>query len=96
MYLFTIKQIMNPNFTNSDFLLMNNHLLTPQKFNDTIAYQILNSEPYCSYSLHSWYLPGWDISHLNKFKSTLELLSFYDEKYGIDKYNEKHNTILIK
>lgn len=90
-----VKRRMRPEFTNSDFILWNYGFLTPKEFNKTIAYQILNSEPYCSYPTKQWKLLGWDISYLDKLKSTKELLEFYYKKYGDDKYKEQKDNILI-
>ncbi len=87
-----IQQRLKPEHTNIDFI-MNHNYLTRKEFHKTIAFNILNSEPYCS-------LPtkgpiAWDISYLNKLKSTTELLKFYDKKYSINKYIKNKNNILI-
>lgn len=91
-----IKRRMRTEFTNSDFILWNCGFLTTKEFNKTIGFQILNSEPYCSYPTKTWRLLGWDISYLDKLKSTEELLEFYYKKYGIKKYEEDKNNILIQ
>jgi hypothetical protein len=90
-----IERRLLPEHTNTDFIFWNMKSMTPSEIKKTVANDILNSEPYCSYPMNSWYLLGWDISYLDKLKSTIELLSFFDEKYGINEYIEKDNNILI-
>jgi len=40
-------------------------------------------------------LLGHDISFLDQKKSTIELLNFFYDKYGVDKYEKNNNNILI-
>jgi hypothetical protein len=40
-------------------------------------------------------LLGIDISFLDNMKSTIELLDFFYEKYGVDKYEKNKNNIII-
>ncbi len=91
-----IEKRLMPEFTNLDFIAWNNGILTPKEFKNTIAYNILNSEPYCDYPANSWHLLGIDISYINKLKSTVELLSFFDEKYGSKTYEKNKDSILIE
>lgn len=86
---------MNDTHNNTDLIYSTFHFLTPSQFQNTIAYKILNTEPYCNYPLNNWKLLGTDISFLRKKKSTVELLNFYHNTYGIEKYVEKLNNILI-
>ncbi len=91
-----IDMRLRPNFTNTNFLDWNKGLLTSCEFKKTIAYKIFDAEPYCSYPKDGWHLLGYDKSYLDKLKSTVELLSFFDEKYGLDKFNQNKDNILIE
>ncbi|ARF10698.1 hypothetical protein Hokovirus_2_225 [Hokovirus HKV1] len=90
-----INTRMNEKYSNMDFLQWNSGFLTRSEFNNTIVYNILNSEPYCSYPMQQYHLLGVDKTFINKFKSTLELLEFFDEKYSVKKYDNDVNSILI-
>jgi hypothetical protein len=87
---------LRPEFTNTNFIDWNKGLLTTCEFKETIACKIFDTEPYCSYPKDGWHLLGYDKSYLDKLKSTVELLSFFDEKYGLDKYNQNKDNILIE
>jgi hypothetical protein len=89
-----IDRRMQPEYSNADFMFRNYNFLTPSEFGKTVAYEILNSEPYCSYPLFDYGLLGKDLSYLDKLKSTYELFDFFG-KYRIDKYVKKQNNILI-
>ena len=84
-----------PEYTNMDLIRYSINMMTFNEYKETIAYKILSDEPYASYPTHLW-LEGTDISYLDKHKSTLELLSYYDKDYGIDKYKPSKDNILIK
>jgi hypothetical protein len=83
-----IKKQNQPEYTNTEFIFRNSFLLTPKEYHNSVIYNILNSEPYSSYS---W---AFNISNLKKLK-TFKLLEFYDEKYGVNKYVKNKNNILI-
>jgi hypothetical protein len=87
---------MKATHNNIDFIKFSSNLLTPRQFEKTIAFKIMNTEPYCNYPYHNWKLLGTDISYLDNMKSTEELLEFYHKKYGINKYEKKDDNILIK
>jgi hypothetical protein len=87
---------MNPNHNNMDFIYNIIRFLTPQQLNKSIAYNILNVKPYNNYPIQNYKLLGTDISYLDALKSTIELLSFFDEKYGVDKYQKNDSNILIE
>jgi hypothetical protein len=55
----------------------------------------MNTEPYCNYPPNNWRLMRTDISYLDKLKPTNELIDFFDKKYGVDKYENKKDTILL-
>ena len=76
---------MNSNHNNMDFIYNSLNFLTPQQLNKSVANNILNVKPYNNYPIHNYKLLGTDISYLDALKSTPELLSFFDEKYGVDK-----------
>lgn len=88
-----VSQRLKPEHTNMDFIKWNSRLIGKKDFIKTIGYNILNTEPYNENANGSL---GWDKSYLEKLKSTIELLSFFDEKYGLDKYEEHKDNILIK
>ena len=99
-----LNYIMRPTHNNYIFLHYAKELLSFKYFMSTISYQIFMSEPYVSYphlgymwfvSQNNDFLLGWDKQFLNKLKSTPELLSFYDNKYGIQQYKDNSNSILI-
>ena len=86
---------MTPTHHNMDFIYYNFNFLTPKQFEKTVAYKIMNTEPYCDYPYKNWKLLGIDISFLDNMKSTIELLNFFYEKYGVDKYEKNKNNIII-
>jgi hypothetical protein len=90
-----IEMRARPEFTNMDFIMCNKSMLTPNEYKNTVAFKILETEPYCSFPYDPFYLLGLDISYLNSLKSTVELLSFFDEKYGINKYTKNKNNLFI-
>ena len=91
---------LKPEYTNYDFIKFSFYLilnlLTPEEFTNTIAFKILNTEPYNNFPNQNWHLFGYELSHLKKLKSTFDLLSFFDEKYCIKNYSKTKNNILIK
>jgi hypothetical protein len=87
---------MKATHNNMDFIKFSSNLLTQRQFEKTIAFKIMDTEPYCNYPYHNWKLLGTDISYLDNMKSTEELLEFYHKKYGINKYEKKDDNILIK
>jgi hypothetical protein len=89
-------RIMTETHCNMDLILYSIFFLTPKQFKKTIAYNIMNSEPYNNYPVNNWKLLGKDISYLENKKSTIELLNFFDAKYGVDKYDKRDDNILIK
>jgi hypothetical protein len=91
-----VSMKLKPEFTNIDFISLSKDYLPLSIFNDTIAFKILNSEPYYSHTNHYMRFLGFELSYIDKFKSTIELLNFFDEKYGINEYIENNNNILIK
>ena len=82
-------------YTNIEMITNIFQLLTFKQSKKTIAYNIMNTEPYCNNPVNEWYLLGTDISYLDNIKSTIELLEFYYDKYGIKKYEKNNNNILI-
>lgn len=80
------------------FWIMHGHL-SLSNLKKTIAYKILNNYPYNNYSAIDIVVNRkYDLQYLKNLKTTKELLSFYDEKYGIKSYNksESKKCILIK
>ena len=89
---FETKEKMLCNYTKDNIDIIRNHnMITPNEFIKSIAYKILNSEPYNLYPRYS----HWG-ENITKNLSTPELLDFYYKKYGIDKYTKDKETILIK
>ena len=89
---FETKEKMLCNYTKNNIDIIRNHdMITPNEFIKSIAYKILNSEPYNLYPRYS----HWG-ENITKKLSTPELLDFYYKKYGIDKYTKDKETILIK
>ncbi len=89
---FETKEKMLRNATKDNIDIIRNHdMITPNEFIKSIAYKILNSEPYNLYPKYS----HWG-ENITKSLSTSELLDFYYKKYGVDKYTKNKNTILIK
>jgi len=82
--------------TNNNIDIIRNHdILTPNEFKNSIAYEILNSNPYNLYPINPvWKM--WNEKLIGYKLSTPELLDFYYKKYGVDKYTKNKNTILIK
>jgi hypothetical protein len=93
-YLDYNKRIEIP-YTNMDLIKYMFELLTFKQCKKTIAYNIMNTEPYCNNPINDWQLLGTDISYLDNTKSTIELLEFFYDKYGVDKYEKNNNNILI-
>jgi len=89
---FETKEKMLCNYTKDNIDIIRNHdMIAPNEFIKSIAYKILNSEPYNLYPKYS----HWG-ENIQKNLSTPELLDFYYKKYGIDKYTKNKNTIFIK
>jgi len=88
-------RLMKETHNNMDFIKNSYTLLTPKQFEKTIAYKIMNTEPYCNYPYNNWKLLGHDISYLDSMKTTPELLDLFYDKYGVDKYEKKYDNILI-
>ena len=89
---FETKEKMLRNAIKDNIDIIRNHdMITPNEFIKSIAYKILNSEPYNLYPKYS----HWG-ENITKNLSTPELLNFYYKKYGVDKYTKNKNTILIK
>jgi hypothetical protein len=86
---------MTETHNNMDLIKNSSDFLTPKQFKKTIAYKIMNTEPYNNYPVNNWQLLGTDISYLDSMKSTIELLNFFHDKYGVDKYEKNNNNILI-
>jgi hypothetical protein len=91
-----IKQRLKPEHTNIDFIEWNKDLLNLNEYKKKIAYKIFSEEPYSLNPMTGWHLIGKDIKYLNNLKKTTELLEYYYEKYGIKKYTENKNNILIE
>ena len=85
------KNMMRDATNNNIDIIQNHDMITPNEFIKSIAYKILNSEPYNLYPRYS----HWG-ENITKNLSTPELLDFYYKKYGIDKYTKNKNTIFIK
>jgi hypothetical protein len=79
-----------------DLIINSMFFLTQKQFKKTIAYNIMNSEPYNNQPFNNWDLLGKDIKYLESMKSTIELLSFFYDKYGVNKYKKEDNNILIE
>jgi hypothetical protein len=92
---FKFNRRMTEKHNNMDIILLNMGFLTIKQFEKTIAHKIMNTEPYNNYPFNNWRLLGTDISYLDNMKSTIELLDFFQDKYGIDKYTKNNNNILI-
>lgn len=92
---FKYNRRMTEKHNNMDLILSTMGSLTIKQFEKTIAYKIMNTEPYNNYPFNNWRLLGIDISYLDNMKSTIELLNFFQDKYGIDKYIKNNNNILI-
>ncbi len=88
------KMVMNGATKNNMDIIRCYDLLTPNEFKNSIAYNIINSNPYNLYPLAPFW-KMWEVPNTNNL-STPELLDFYYEKYGIDNYTKNKNTILIK
>ena len=86
---------MTAKHNNMDFIIFSNNFLTPKQFVKTVAYKIINTEPYCDCPYGNFELIGTDISYYNNMKSTTELLDFFYNKYGVSKYEKKDDNILI-
>jgi len=86
---------MTETHNNMDLFKYSSNFLTPKQFRKTIAHKIMNIEPYNNYPVQNWKLLGTDISYLDSMKSTIELLNFFHDKYGVDKYEKNDNNILI-
>lgn len=86
---------MTEKHNNMDLIYFSIDVLTPKQFGKTIAYKIMNTEPYNNYPVNNFKLLGTDISYLDNMKSTIELLNYFHDKYGVDKYEKKNNNILI-
>ena len=76
---------------NNSAIIQDHDMIIPNEFIKSIAYKILNSEPYNLYPKRN----RWG-ENIKKNLSTPELLDFYYKKYGVDKYTKNKNTILIK
>ena len=92
---FKYNRRMKEAHSNIDFIKFSNNFLTPKQFEKTIAYKIMNTEPYCDYPYHNRKLLGKDIAYLESLKSTEELLEFYHDKYGVKKYEKRDDNILL-
>lgn len=92
---FKYNRRMTEKHNNMDLILSTMGSLTIKQFEKTIAHKIMNTEPYNNYPFNNWRLLGIDISYLDNMKSTIELLNFFQDKYGIDKYIKNNNNILI-
>ena len=92
---FKYNRRMTEKHNNMDLILLTMGSLTIKQFEKTIAHKIMNTEPYNNYPFNNWRLLGIDISYLDSMKSTIELLNFFQDKYGIDKYIKNNNNILI-
>jgi hypothetical protein len=88
------KMVMNGATKNNMDIIRCYDMLTPNEFKNSIAYNIINSNPYNLYPLAPFW-KMWEDPITNNL-STPELLDFYYKKYGIDNYTKNKNTILIK
>lgn len=95
-----IDKIISSQSGNIEFIQRNIKYLTHLEYKKTVAYDILNSEPYYSNlnyynnNLISEYF-GLKIDYINNMKTTEELLKYYFIKYGIEKYINAYENILI-
>jgi hypothetical protein len=85
------EKMMRNAIKNNSAIIQDHDMIIPNEFIKSIAYKILNSEPYNLY-------PKWNRwgENITKNLSTPELLDFYYKKYGVDKYTKNKNTIFIK
>ena len=90
-----IERCMRPEYNCIDFIKETSMMLAFDEYKNTIAYKILSDKPYSQYPQEQWYLLGLLTDYLDKLKPSLKLLEYYNKKYGIDKYNEHKNNILI-
>ncbi len=91
-----LEKRFDPSYTAITFLEINHKLLTRKEYEKTICKNILNSEPYCSVPINKYILLGSDKWYLDKLKTPIELLEFFEEKYSINKYVKSDNNILIE
>lgn len=91
-----LKWLMKPEYYSMDFVKDIKKYIQCNDFSKTVANNILQSEPYVSYPENIDFLLGYDIKFLKELKSLPDLLSYYDELYGIEKYEENEGSILIK
>ena len=90
-----IERCIKPEYTCIDFMKWNSILLAFDEYKNTITYKILSDKPYSQYPQEQWHLLGFLTEYLDKLKTAPELLEYFDDKYGIAKYNENRNNILI-
>lgn len=90
-----IERCMGAEYTSIDFMKLNSMLLAFDEYKNTIIYKILSEKPYSQYPQEQWHLLGYLTEYLDKLKTAPELLEYFDDKYGIAKYNEHKNNILI-
>lgn len=88
-------KLMKETPNNMDFIYYNINSLSQKQFRKTVAYKIMNTEPYCDLPRETSNFFGKNLSYLDNMLSTTELLDFYYEKYGINKYEKKNNSILL-
>lgn len=94
-----VQTFMDLKIWNVGFFWIMHEYLSLSNFEKTIAYKILNNYPYNNYSaIDIFFYRKYDFQYLKNLKTTKELLSFYDEKYGLKSYNKSgpKNCILIK
>ena len=89
-----VDMLLNPKLRNTDFIKYTYRFLTHNEYKNTIGCKIFSSEPYCSYPEYN--LLGTELTYIKQLKSTVELLNFFDDKYGIDKYIKNKYNILIE
>lgn len=68
------------------------HYLSLQDFKNTIINEILSSTPYKDYP---YIYNEYNIEYIKKLKTIPELLSLFDKKYEVNKYEKTNNNILI-
>lgn len=91
-----IKKKLNPNFNVIEFIRWNSRLVQLKYFKKTVAYTILYSvEPYNNMIEYDYILLGELNTILDKQKSPIELLKFYDKYLG-KTYKKKENNILLE
>jgi len=94
-YNYDLIPLLINNFNNYNLLMLFYNLLdycTLNDFNNTIIYNILSLSPYKDYP---FVIHEYNIEYVKKCKTIPELLSYYDKKYSVNKYEKTESNIFI-